>query len=479
MTRTATDIEQQRERLERIGQAHALAFVDELDDSQRAAFAAQLAGLDLERVPEWIERFVRTESAVGDEDAHGTVEPAPVYRADGSWDVREMRDAGEAMIAGGKIAAFTVAGGQGTRLGFDGPKGLYPATPIRKLPLFGCLAEWVVAAKTRWGVSIPWYIMTSPINHEATVSFFREKHFFGLDEGDVRFFSQGVLPSLDRNTGKLLLESKGALATNPDGHGGSLRALFTSGAIAEMRERGIEHISYVQIDNPLARVIDPVFLGLHASAAHSSGEMSTKVVLKQDPAEKVGVLGVRDGKTTVVEYSNLSDEMANRRDARGRLSFGAGNIAIHALGVGFVANLNEGGAFGLPLHRAIKKVPHVNIETGARVEPSEPNAVKLESFVFDALPLCARSLVYEVERVDEFAPIKNAEGADSPASSRELQIERAAGWLESAGVSVSRDAQGRVEGVVEVSPARAMISEDLSGEDLPDSLGAGETLELF
>jgi len=479
MTQTASTIEGQRERLAYIGQEHVLSFIDELDDAQRAAFTAQLAGIELERVPEWVDRFVRAASASADDDGHGEIEPAPVYRADGSWDIDSMREAGEALIAGGKVAAFTVAGGQGTRLGFDGPKGMYPATPIRRLPLFGCLAEWLVAATPKWGVRIPWYIMTSPLNHAATVAFFREQSFFGLDESDVRFFSQGVLPSLDRHTGKLLLEDKGTLATNPDGHGGSLRALHTSGALAEMRDRGIEHISYTQIDNPLARLIDPVFLGLHASPEYSSGEMSTKVVLKMDPAEKVGVLGVRDGKTMVVEYSDLSSEMASRRDAQGRLSFGAGNIAIHALGVEFVARLNEGNGFGLPLHRAIKKVACVDLDSGERVEPGEPNAVKLESFVFDALPLCARSLVYEVERTDEFAPIKNAEGADSPATSCAIQIERAAGWLERAGVDVKRTPEDRVRGVVEISPTCAMNAEDLAAVELPGTLGDDDLLELL
>jgi len=478
MSKTTTGIDEQRERLEAVDQAHVLAFCDELEGAALDAFASQLASLEIENIPAWVEKYITSDAPTHDGESDA-IEPAPFFRRDGDWDKQRMRDAGETLIRDGKLAAFTVAGGQGTRLGFDGPKGMYPATPIRKLPLFGCLAEWIIAAKKRFGVDVPWYIMTSPINHEATVSFFEAQDYFGIDRGGVRFFSQGVLPSLDRQTGKMLLAGKGAIATNPDGHGGSLKALSTSGAIGEMRDRGIEHISYVQIDNPLARMIDPVFLGLHASSDQSSCEMSTKIVTKNDPGEKVGVLGVRNGKLTVAEYSDLSEEMANRRDEHGRLSFCAGNVAIHAIGVDFVERLNSGGDFGLPLHRAIKKVPFIDLETGELVKPEEPNAVKLESFVFDALPMCARSLVYEADRVDEFAPIKNAEGSDSPATSRAIQVERAARWLETRGVNISRDASGEVEASIEVSPIVAMEAADLAGQSLPGSLSEGDELKLY
>lgn len=478
MTQTTSSIEEQRARLEAIGQAHVLAFVDELGADEQEALASQLASLELEKVPAWVDRFVANPPAP-ESGEEVEVVPAPVVRrGEGDWDEGEMRAAGEELIREGRVAAFTVAGGQGTRLGFDGPKGMYPSTPVTGKPLFACLAEWLHAANRRWGVDVPWYIMTSPINHGPTVEFFETNGHFGLPRDSIRFFSQGVLPSLDKETGRMLLAEKGAVATNPDGHGGSLKALHTSGALAEMLERGIEHISYVQIDNPLARVLDPVFLGLHANSEYSTGEMSTKVVRKEEPGEKVGVLGVREGKTMVVEYSDLSDEMAERRDEKGRLSFSAGNIAIHAIGVDFVERLNAGDEFALPLHRAVKKVPYVDIETGERVEPDEPNAVKLESFVFDALPMCERSLVFEVDRIDEFAPIKNAEGKDSPASSRNIQIERAARWLEARGVEVARDESGEVEGEIEISPVTATRAEELDKSELPRRVGRDDSVVL-
>ncbi len=468
-----------RGRLEALGQEHLLAFFDELDAQQQAALLAQIASIDLESMPELIETYVTNPQSHA---LASDLEPAPYYAlretGPGSWDPAEFRAAGEQLLREGKIAAFTVAGGQGTRLGFDGPKGTYPGSAVRKRPLFACLAEWITAAQSRFGATIPWYVMTSPINHADTVAFFESNRHFGLGEENVMFFSQGVLPSIGMATGKLLLANKHEVAANPDGHGGSLKALHASGAIADMRSRGVEHISYVQIDNPLAKVIDPVFLGLHASAPDSSGQMSSKMVAKTEPSEKVGVFTRSAGKTTVVEYSDLPAKLAEARRADGGLQFNAGSIAIHAIGVGFVETLNAGGRFALPLHRAEKKVPHIDLGTGERVTPDSPNAVKLEAFVFDALPLCENSIVLETDRIEEFAPIKNAEGTDSPATSSRIQTERAARWLELAGVDVPRDLQGECECVLEISPLTAMTPEELRERELPGEIERGAEVSV-
>lgn len=460
-----------RKRLEAAGQGHALRFIDELDEAGRQLLLGQIAGIEVERVPRLVEQYVRHKEPFA---LPGRLEPAPYYACKASdWDREAFRMKGESLLRAGKIAAFTVAGGQGTRLGFDGPKGTYPGTAITKKPLFKCLAEWIRAGAQRYGRAIPWYVMTSPLNHAETVAFFGQHGFFGLAERDVMFFSQGVLPSLDMATGRLLLATKGEVATNPDGHGGSLRALWTSGAIEDMQRRGVEHLSYVQIDNPLARVIDPVFIGLHAAAADSSGEMSSKMVAKADPAEKVGVFCRGDDKTQVIEYSDLPKERMEERGADGRLRFNGGSIAIHMLSVEFVSRLNAGGELSLPLHRAEKKVPFVDVGTGRLVQPEKANAVKLEAFVFDALPLCRSSIVMEAERVDEFAPIKNAEGSDSPATCREIQTERAARWLEACGVRVLRRADGAADCTIEISPLTAWGAEDLKRVSLPREIARG------
>jgi UDP-N-acetylglucosamine/UDP-N-acetylgalactosamine diphosphorylase len=475
-----TDI---RQRLERIGQVHLLRFTDRLDDAGRRRLFERIASPDesvgLERVPDLVERYVRGRPEFA---PTGAIEPAPYYPLDPAgalrpWDRVGARRLGEDLLRAGKVGAFTVAGGQGSRLGFDGPKGCFPGGGVTGKPLFRCLAEWILAAERRWGATVPWYVMTSPMNHEATVAYFAEHDHFGLDPKQVMHFPQGVMPSFDRETGRILLADLDEPATNPDGHGGSLKALATGGALADMRARGVEHICYAQIDNPIVRFIDPVFIGLHAGAPDSSAEMSSKMLQKHEPGEKVGVFGMVDGRLRVIEYSDLPEDLASRRRDDVALVFNAGNPAIHMLGVGFVERLNEGDVgFAFPLHRADKKVAHIDLETGDRIEPAQPNAVKLETFVFDALPMCERSIVMEIDRVEEFAPIKNAEGSDSPDSSRRLQTERAARWLEQVGVEIPRRPDGEPDCTLEISPLAAMEAADLENTELPDSIEPGASL---
>jgi UDP-N-acetylglucosamine/UDP-N-acetylgalactosamine diphosphorylase len=409
--------------------------------------------------------------------------PAPYYAcgedAAPPYDAGEYRKKGEALIRAGKVAAFTVAGGQGTRLGWNGPKGSYPATVVTGKPLFRCFAEQIMAVQKKYGVTIPWYIMTSVLNDEDTRAFFLDNNHFGLLRQNICFFPQNMVPSIDAATGRMLLAEKHAVALNPDGHGGSIRALATSGAIEDMRARGVEHISYFQVDNPLVRAVDPLFIGLHATAPDSSGEMSSKMVAKVDPEEKVGVLCRADGKTMVIEYSDLPQEYAGQRDEDGGLRFNAGSIAVHVIGVGFVEKLTaDVHRFALPYHRALKKVAQVDPETGRRVEPAEPNAVKFETFVFDALPLAESSIVLETDRTEEFAPIKNASGADSVITSHQLQSERAGRWIEAHGASVPRDADGAVSAKIEISPLTALEPADLVAVDLPEAIAAGEEVVL-
>lgn len=461
-------------------QDHLLCFFDELGPDQQASLHAQIEQIDFASLDELITTYVKQRAEVA---LPATLEPAPYYPHDPSsplrpYDAKQFRQKGEDLIRQGKVAAFTVAGGQGTRLGWNGPKGTFPATVVTGKPLFRIFAEQILAAQKRYGVTIPWYIMTSPINDAETRSFFTDNNCFGLNRRNIFMFPQGVMPSFDAETGRILLAAKDEVAVNPDGHGGSLKALRTSGAIEDMGGRGVEIISYFQVDNPLVKIIDPLFIGLHAYADDSSGEMSSKMVPKAYPEEKVGVFCASDGKTAVIEYSDLPEELACERDDEGQLRFIAGSIAIHLLSVDFVSRLTADGRFSLPWHRADKKVPHIDVETGDRIEPSMPNAVKLEAFVFDALPLAEKSIVLETSRAEEFAPIKNAEGVDSAASSHQLQTERAAAWLVANGVSIPRDPEGRVNARIEISPLTAMGPDDLAEANLPSSIRPGEELAL-
>ncbi len=406
--------------------------------------------------------------------------PAPYYPNDPTsparpYDAEHFRGVGQVLIREGKVAAFTVAGGQGTRLGWNGPKGSYPATVVTGKPLFRCFAEQILASQRKYGVAIPWYIMTSPVNDADTRAFFQDNNYFGLSHNDVYMFPQGMMPAMDAETGKILLAEKHLPAMAPDGHGGSIKALRSSGAIEDMIARGIEHISYFQVDNPLVNAVDPLFIGLHAEAPDSSGEMSSKMVAKAYPEEKVGVFCRADSKTVVIEYSDLPEELANERSDSGGLSYVAGSIAIHIMSVGFVERLTaDEHHFAIPYHRAVKKAPYIDIETGGLIEPMAPNGVKLETFVFDALALAESSIVYETDRVQEFAPIKNAEGVDSVITSHQLQTERAARWLEANGVRIPRDADGKVEAKIEISPLTALEPADLDATEIPALITQGQ-----
>ena len=467
-----------RTSLESHGQGHLLAFWDELDEARQASLLTQLHGIDFDQLQVLIETLVvRTQQAERPRD----VEPAPYYAHEpgSNYDADHYREVGEELLRAGKVAAFTAAGGQGTRLGWKGPKGAYPATVVTGSPLFRVFAEQILANQDRYGKTIRWYIMTSPANDAATRAFIQDNRCFGLDRRNIFMFPQATIPSIEAATGKLLLADKGRVAVNPDGHGGSIKALGASGAIDAMLARGVEHISYFQVDNPLVKVIDPLFIGLHAAAPDSSGEMSSKMVPKTSPDEKVGIFCRADGKTIVIEYADPPDELAQQRDDEGRLRFCAGSIAVHMLGVKFVKKLVSGEeGFVLPYHRAEKIVPYVDTKSAELIQPKQPNAVKMETLVFDALPLAESSIVYETSRIEEFAPIKNARGNDSPATSHQLQSDRAGRWLEAHGVTVPRDAEGHVSARIEISPRTALEPNDLAKLDLPARIEPGQTIAL-
>lgn len=439
-----------RQAFEEEGQAQVFRFWADLSAEERETLLAEASEIDLQEVQK-LAGEGRKEPLQSD---FSRLMPAPFLalprmpEEKAHWEA--ARAVGEEALRGGKVAAFTVAGGQGTRLGYDGPKGTFPVTPVLGKPLFQVLAEKIQAARQRYGAAIPWFIMTSHANHDETMRFFREKAYFGLPEADVSFFRQGRMPAVDPS-GRILLEGKGRIAMSPDGHGGSLRALCRSGAIEVMEERGIEVISYVQVDNALVQVIDPTFLGFHLDA---NSEMSSKMLPKAYPKEKVGVFVMHEGKMAVVEYSDLPPELEERRDEAGELIFRSGSIAIHLLSVPFVKRLGEGEkgqASLLPFHRAHKKIPTVD-EAGAPVKPEEPNGIKFEMFVFDALPFAKNPVVIETRREDEFSPVKNAEGLDSPATCRSDQLKLFGRWLEAAGVAVEKSADGVPTIAIEISP---------------------------
>ncbi len=463
-----------RELLDAHEQGHLLSGWDQLDESSRADLLDQLQLLPWDTIDVVRESIVhRVDSNPPPQDLQPPVvcDPTPEEAA-------AMAERGIAAIKAGRVAAFTVAGGQGTRLGWNGPKGTYPATPVSGKPLFAIFAEQILAAQRRYGVTIPWYIMTSPVNDAATRAFFLDNKCFGLQRSNIMMFPQGTMPSFDANTGMLMLSDPGRVAENPDGHGGALTAMARSGALADMQARGITIISAFQVDNPLVQVIDECFIGLHESPDHSSGEVSSKMVAKVDPTEPVGVFCQVDGRTRVVEYSDLSEELAVASEVDGALRFAAANIAIHLYSVEFVASLTDPGADELPWHRARKKSSWWDPATGSIIDPAEPNVVKLERFIFDVLPRARRSAILQTHRACEFAPIKNASGQDSAASSQQIQSDLYGGWLKKQGVDLPWDEAGHVAASIEIGPLTAMRSEDLAGVELPGHVDQGGSLLL-
>ncbi|MDD5459486.1 MAG: UDPGP type 1 family protein [Phycisphaerae bacterium] len=437
-------------------QQHLLNFWQRLDENQQKSLIEQINDLDLEKIDRWIKDVVKNPEPL---EVPTEFDPAPYYPALPMPDMEQKYalalEKGRNLIREGKVAAFVVAGGQGTRLGFDGPKGDFPVTAVKNKTLFRLFAESIIAVSQKYNAAIPWYIMTSPLNHLDTVEIFKKNHYFGLNPADFFIFQQGTLPNFAFD-GEILMADKDTIAQSPDGHGGSLRALYRSGAVEDMKKRGIEYISYFQIDNPLVKVIDPLFIGLHAI---NNAQMSSKALKKNSPTEKVGNFCLVNDRVTVIEYSDLPDEQANRINPDGSLVFELGSIAIHIINTDFVESLNKEG-FSLPLHKAIKKIAHIDYE-GNQVEPKEPNGVKLETFVFDALPLAEKSVIFETLREEEFAPVKNATGVDSAESSRQLQIARAAAWLELAGVKIPRKADGSLDCVIEIAPSFAVEKEEI------------------
>jgi UDP-N-acetylglucosamine/UDP-N-acetylgalactosamine diphosphorylase len=432
------------------GQGQVFAFWDTLNAAERNGLAAQAAEVDLVEV----ERLNRT--LVFKTGGHGAnldgLAPAPCTRlpANGGdaaqWAAATAR--GEEALRAGRVAAFTVAGGQGTRLGYDGPKGTFAVTPLKQKSLFQVFAEKIRAAGLRYGKALHWFIMTSHANHAQTEAFFVEHRYFGLDPQRVHFFRQGRMPAVGFD-GKILLETKSSLALSPDGHGGSLRALHRSGALDLMKAEGVDTLSYFQVDNPLVRCVDAAFIGFHLGAG---SEMSSKMVPKAYPEEKVGHFCLQDGKIVVVEYSDMPMSMQRETNADGSLRYSAGSIAIHVIDREFARRMAAGGEdVALPFHRADKKIATVDA-SGRPVKPEKANGVKFEMFVFDALPFAKNSVVIETARADDFSPVKNAEGVDSPKTSREDQMRQFGRWLKAAGAAVETDAAGLPKARVEVSP---------------------------
>jgi len=454
------------------GQGHVFRWWEEIGEGGRRKLRDQLRGIDLEHL-----QFLIAEARAGRLTLalEGRPEPPPYIPLPRTQSEERDREtaaaAGADLLRAGKVCALTVAGGQGTRLGFDGPKGCLPIGPVSGKSIFRIHAERILAARRRYGAPIPWYIMTSRANHAQTRRYFEENAYLGLPDRDVSFFNQRMMPAVDRSF-RLVMVAKDEVLLSPNGHGGVLLALLETGMLEDMERRGIEEISYFQVDNPLVPALDPVFAGCHRRAG---AEMSSKAIWKRDPEEPLGAFVKVGRRLAVAEYSDLSREEKYRRTADGRLLYGLGSPAIHMLKVSFVRRETESG-FRLPFHLAQKRSPYLN-QAGELVEPEGKNVYKFETFIFDALRDAERSIILEVRREEEFSPVKNASGPDSPETCRRDMARLYASWLESAGVEVPRDDRGDPVHPIEISPLFALDREELAAR-LPRGLNLDGPLYL-
>jgi UDP-N-acetylglucosamine/UDP-N-acetylgalactosamine diphosphorylase len=435
-------------RLEPFGQQHLVAFWDQLDASGRARLARQIAAIDFGQMAELFKHVAATQDWAA---LARRAEPPPAIRMGDRGAARftadEARARGEQALAAGEVGVLLTAGGQGSRLGFSQPKGMYPIGPVSGASLLQVHLEKALAAGSRYGAAVPVYIMTSPVTHDEQVAFLNQHERFGLAEDDLVVFCQGTMPAVDAQNGKLLLAAKDQLFLSPNGHGGTVAALADSGAIEHMRRRGVKHLFYLQVDNPIVPIADAGFIGYHLLA---DSELTSMAVAKQTPDDKLGNFVAIDGQVHVIEYSDFPHDVAERRDANGSLTFWAGSIAVHVFAVDFLERTLE-LRDALPFHVAHKKVPHVD-GSGNRVEPTQPNALKFERFIFDLLPHANNALVVEYSEREVFAPLKNAPGADrdTPEYVRDLMVDQHRHWLTAAGVKIA-------EGVpVEISPLWAL-----------------------
>jgi UDP-N-acetylglucosamine/UDP-N-acetylgalactosamine diphosphorylase len=450
MIKVPTEI---REKLRKTGQEHILAWWDQISETERRELVDQLTGIHFDHLREL---YNHRDWAVSLPSVD-KIEPAPAVQL--SADSRSAREAGEDALKRGEVAVLLVAGGQGSRLGFDHPKGMFPISPVKNKSLFQIHAEKVLALSRRYGKPVPFLVMTSPATHSETETFFLNHSCFGIPQEDVALFCQGTLPALDLATGKLLLEKPGRIFASPNGHGGVLTALADSGILGRLRRQKIHHIFYFQVDNPLVNVADPVFLGHHLEA---NAEVSSKVVRKEGPADKLGNVVLIDGSCCIIEYSDLPESLGRQTDEQGQLRIWAGSPAIHLFHLDFLAQVTQTPG-RIPFHVARKKVPYLD-EKGQQIEPQRENALKFEMFIFDVLPMAQRWTVVETTRSGEFVPLKNATGPDSPEVVRQAMSNLAADWLERAGVRVPRDATGNVAVPLEISPLYALDPEELAAK---------------
>ena len=394
--------------VEKYGQGHILKSYERLNDTEKEKLLQQVARIDFDKMKD-LYNLSQTKVEMAD----AVIEPMAYTDSSKLSDeeLAEIIALGEAAIKNGKLAVVTMAGGQGTRLGHNGPKGTYDLGLDSHKSLFEIQCDILKAAKEKYDVYVPWYIMTSRENNDDTVAFFEKNNFFGYPKTEANyFFKQGELPMMDEQGG-LILEENGSVKEAADGHGGVFEAIGRNGVLEDMKKRGIEWVFIAGIDNVLVQLVDPLLIGF---AIKNNFRLVSKTVPKANPEEKVGVFCKKNGKPYVIEYSEISTEHANMRDENGELLYGEGHVLLNLFNVNVLEEIEK---FKLPYHVAHKKSAYLN-EEGEFITPEAPNAYKFESFLFDAFSQIPEFGLLRGKREEDFSPVKNATGVDSPETAR-------------------------------------------------------------
>ena len=406
-----TRLEEIKATLKKYGQEHLLNHYDKLDDKKKEELLKQIQEIDFELVNELYNST--KEKKTKENDKITPISYLDKYKL--KDDYKYYESIGKKAIKEGKLAAVTMAGGQGTRLGHNGPKGTYDIGLDSHKSLFELLADNLKEEGKKYEVIIPWFIMTSRENNKETVEFFEKNKYFGYQKNkNIFFFEQGELPMMDTE-GKILIGEDGLIKLAADGHGGIYESLVKTKMTNKMRELGVEWVFIGGVDNCLVKMVDPVLMGI---AIDKNVTVACKSVVKANPHEKVGVFCKKNGKPNVIEYSEITDEMAEATDENGELLYGESHILCNLFSIDAIERM---GAEPLPYHVAYKKAKYID-KDGNLVVPDSPNAYKFEAFLFDAFGEVDDMAVLRVKREEEFAPVKNSDdaGVDCPKTAREL-----------------------------------------------------------
>ena len=400
-------IEKAHEIVQKYHQEHLLKFYDKLEEKKKEELLDQILDTDFEL----LEKLYKNRDITSSNDIITPIEYTDKAKLT-EEDLEKYRKRGAEIIKENKYAVVMVAGGQGTRLGHRGPKGTFVLELNSPKSLFQIFTEKLIDVKNKYNVIIPWYIMTSKENNDETEEFFEKNNYFGYPKDAIKFFIQDEIPMLDIN-GKVIMTEEGLIKQAPNGHGGIFEAMFKNNVVEDMKNNGVEWIFVGPVDNPLVKMVDEILIGV---AVDKKVLAIGKSLVKANPKEKVGVFCKKNGKPAVIEYTEISDEMAEEKDKNGNLVYGESHINCNMFNIKAIEYI---GNNKLPYHSAFKKATYMN-EKGDIIEPSEPNAYKFESFIFDSFQKLDDMAILRVNREEEFAPVKGKTGVDSVETAREL-----------------------------------------------------------